>query len=287
MCASPSGGSANAGGPSGSSNTTTTWNHSPRRRATCPRPRAPMTRRGAGLLRAPDILTVSQAGVAEYWEVKYRSRPDIDRATGEPCYWISDAALSDYLAQADRAPFWIVLHEAPNAHHSGRWLQASAHDVKQGGRRERRFGRGGEMLDAWVWPSRLMVVVPGPTIDSPKPDEPLVVNEGDGGWVENDAIVAAKHRQWQPEPSADTRSPADRLVRSDARLSLQAASPRARPPGSAAVQRDSNRRSRRAGRGIPPCSRGARGARVRRRRPRSDEPGPITTFARLARCAPR
>lgn len=187
-----------------------------------------MVRSRSGNLRAPDILTVSAEGLTEYWEVKFRSRPDSDESTGEPCYWVSDDALSDYLEVADRAPFWIVLYEAPNAHHAGRWLRASAHDIKASGRRERRYGRGGELLDAWVWPASSMTIVDGPVVGAPRSDEPLVLDEGEGEWVDNSEIVAASLRQWRAASgahgtSALTSAPADRLIRADARLSLQAA----------------------------------------------------------------
>lgn len=184
--------------------------------------KAPMVRSLAGDRRAPDLVTVDADGRTEFWEVKYRSRPDIDEATGEPCYWVSDAALTDYLKTADRAPFWIVLYEPPNAHHRGRWLQASAREVKDGGRREVRYGRGGQLIDAWVWPASVMSIVAGPEISAPTPDEPMVVDEGDGDWVSNSDILVAGERQWQRASGDLADAPADRLIGADPQLSLDA-----------------------------------------------------------------
>lgn len=187
-----------------------------------PYTKAPMLRSLAGDRPAPDFVTVDPDGRTEFWEVKYRSRPDIDEATGEPCYWVSDAALTDYLTTADRAPFWIVLYEPPNAHHGGRWLQASAREVKDGGRREVRYGRGGQLIDAWVWPASVMSIVAGPEIHAPTPDEPMVVDEGDGDWVGNSDLFVAGERQWQRQPGDLVDAPADRLIEADPRLSLEA-----------------------------------------------------------------
>lgn len=181
--------------------------------------KAPMLRSLAGDRRAPDLASLDAEGLTEFWEIKYRSRPDIDEATGEPGYWVSDAALADYLKTADRAPFWIVLYEPPNAHHGGRWLRASAREIKDGGRREVRYGRGGQPIDAWVWPATVMSIVAGPEVTAPTSDEPMVVDEGSGDWVTNSDIFVAGVRQWLVEQSD---GPADRLIGADPRLSLEA-----------------------------------------------------------------
>jgi len=187
-----------------------------------PETSAPMVRTRSGILRAPDILTFDPEGNAEYWEVKYRSRTDIDESTGEPCYWVSDAALQDYLVVADRATFWIVLYEAPNAHHGGRWLRASAQEVRDTGRMGSKFGRDAERIVAWIWPARVMTIIDGPVVAPPKPEEPLLLNEGDGDWINNADLIEAEERQSISSDNLPDFSSADLLVRTDYRLSLEA-----------------------------------------------------------------
>lgn len=188
-----------------------------------PSTRAPMIRSRAGGRRSPDILTVNPEGLTEYWEVKYRTGPSFDESTGEACFWVSSDAFDDYIAVSDRAPLWIVLFEAANAHHEGRWLRASAGEIRTAGRRDTRYGRGGRPIDAWVWPAKIMHIVDGPTVNPPAPNEPLVPDEGDDVWLDNAALMAASERQALPDGlgGAATRS-VDALLDQEPQLSLAA-----------------------------------------------------------------
>src|SRR3954462_12223400 len=58
--------------------------------------RAPMLVRGGRSYRAPDAQTI-RAGVTEFWEIKHRSRADVDPLTGSSEYWMEFASFRDYL----------------------------------------------------------------------------------------------------------------------------------------------------------------------------------------------
>ena len=64
-----------------------------------PRTRAPLMVVDGISRRAPDLQSVKN-GRTEYWEVKFRTRADVD-LNGAREYWISYASFRDYLAIAD------------------------------------------------------------------------------------------------------------------------------------------------------------------------------------------
>lgn len=144
-----------------------------------PRTDAPLISIGDRTVRAPDIQTTS-ATATEYWEVKYRSRPEVEATTGMREYWISYEAFQDYveLAEATGHRVWILVYEAPSALSKGRWLRADVLDLVEGGRPDTRFGRGADPVEAWVWPVSRMAVVDGPDLAVARSEVPVLVDEG-------------------------------------------------------------------------------------------------------------
>src|SRR4051812_9331267 len=84
---------------------------------------APLIEVGGRRRRAPDLHT-TKAGRGEYWEIKFRLRPEVDPLTGSRVHWMSYAAFRDYLsvAQGTSSRLWVVLYEAPTSLGPGRWL---------------------------------------------------------------------------------------------------------------------------------------------------------------------
>jgi DNA helicase II / ATP-dependent DNA helicase PcrA len=147
-----------------------------------PRGRAPLIGVGKQQMRSPD-LHASKAGQSAFWEVKFRTRADIDPLTGERSHWMEYAAFRDYLATAEAGgtKVWIVLFEAPTALAEGRWLRAEIRELGDAGRPGHRFGQGGDELAALVWPVSAMLPVNGPDVPAPGPDplpDPLLAGEG-------------------------------------------------------------------------------------------------------------
>ncbi|MDQ0822346.1 superfamily I DNA/RNA helicase [Arthrobacter sp. V4I6] len=142
--------------------------------------RAPLISFGGKRRRAPDLQT-TKAGSSEYWEIKFRARTDFDPLTGERVHWTTYAAFKDYLAVADetRCKVWLILFEGPTSTSSGRWLCAEVHELLEHGRNGVRFGRGGNEVDAWVWPAAVMKIVSGPNVDLTGASVDLLPIEGD------------------------------------------------------------------------------------------------------------
>lgn len=128
--------------------------------------RAPLIAIEGKRRRAPDLQT-TKAGVAEYWEIKFRSRSDFDQLTGERVHWTSQEAFEDYvaIATATECRVWMVLYEGPTSTSHGRWLRGDVNDLAVQGRQGTRFGRGGSPVPAWIWPAAAMEVIPGPEVD--------------------------------------------------------------------------------------------------------------------------
>lgn len=145
-----------------------------------PGTRAPLISFGGKRRRAPDLHT-TRAGSSEYWEIKFRARTDFDPLTGERVHWTTYAAFRDYLAVADetRCKVWLVLFEGPTSTSPGRWLCAEVHELLEHGRDGVRFGRGGNEVDAWIWPAAAMKIVPGPAVDLNGASVDLLPTEGD------------------------------------------------------------------------------------------------------------
>jgi hypothetical protein len=55
---------------------------------------APMIQLGTRLFQAPDVQA-TKAGQIEYWEVKYRTRSEVNRTTGQSEYWISQSTFNE------------------------------------------------------------------------------------------------------------------------------------------------------------------------------------------------
>ncbi|MDR7161384.1 ATP-dependent helicase [Arthrobacter sp. BE255] len=184
--------------------------------------RAPLIAIAGKRLRAPDMQTV-KSGMSEYWEVKFRARPDVDLLTGEREHWVAFAAFSDYVAvsKSTGCTVWIVLFEAPTATSPGRWLRADVNQLSRRGRKTVRFGQGGEEVDAWVWPASAMDVVTGPPVDLSSAAVGLLPPEG-----ENDVLdpvrLEAIERQLRKNALADV---AELAVAADAASTVLAADP--------------------------------------------------------------
>lgn len=131
-----------------------------------PGSRAPLIGIHGARRRVPDLQTIA-GGLSEYWEVKFRSRVDFDALTGERVHWISYDSFEDYTAisKATGSKVWIILYEAPTTTAPGRWLRADVCELEKKGRTGERFGSGGAVLRAWMWPAAAMEVVSGPDID--------------------------------------------------------------------------------------------------------------------------
>lgn len=128
--------------------------------------RAPLIHVQGKNLRVPDLQTTSE-GVSQFWEVKFRSRVDFDPLTGDRVHWMAYESFHDYVAVAGAtgSRVWIVLYEAASAGTSGRWLQADINELAKQGKGGKRYGLGGKLVNAWIFPSNLMEVVPGPDLD--------------------------------------------------------------------------------------------------------------------------
>lgn len=127
---------------------------------------APLMSIGGRRHRAPDMQTM-KAGICEYWEVKFRARSEVDSLTGARVHWTERSAFADYLAIADatRCRVWLVLYEGPTATHTGRWLRADIHELQRQGHQGKRFGQGGQEIDAWIWAVSSMDIVVGPPVN--------------------------------------------------------------------------------------------------------------------------
>jgi len=142
--------------------------------------RAPLISVDGVRRRAPDLQTV-KAGRSEYWEVKFRTRSELDPLTGDREHWMAYSAFRDYLAVAEgtNCRLWVVLYEAPTSISPGRWLRTEIRNLRDRGHPGSRFGQGGVELDAWMWPISAMEVVPGPQVETAQASVPVLPNEGD------------------------------------------------------------------------------------------------------------
>lgn len=141
---------------------------------------APLIRIGEVSYRAPDVLTML-AGVSAYWEVKFRSRSEVDPHTGRAEYWMAYSAALDYHQVHTRSgsPVWVVLFDASSAGDGTLWRQASILSLFDEGRREQRTTAAGETVDALIWPASCMAVTVGPRIDLDLSKAPVLPEETD------------------------------------------------------------------------------------------------------------
>ena len=126
---------------------------------------APMAQQGGRVLRSPDFIALKN-GRTEIWEVKFRTRSDVNQLTGLREHWISHATFRDYyrIGTATGTPFFIILYERATAAAAGRWLKIDIQRVFGAGRVANKFGQDGEEIEAWTWPVNAMEVVEGPSV---------------------------------------------------------------------------------------------------------------------------
>lgn len=149
------------------------------------RSEAPLIKAGGRLRRAPDLQASSQ-GRTQYWEVKTRSRSDVDPLTGQHEHWMDRAAFTDYLAVSTHSQtrVWVVLFEPPTASSGGRWLRIDVRRMRDVGRQSERRAASGHTVDAWAWPVDEMDVVAGPAVDVLATEEPFMPEEDDAVTVD-------------------------------------------------------------------------------------------------------
>jgi superfamily I DNA/RNA helicase len=142
---------------------------------------APLITIGGRQHRAPDLLA-TRSGSSQYWEVKTRSRSEVDPLTGQRTHWMSHDAFRDYLtvSRAAQMRVWVVLYEAPSSASPGRWLRSDVRRLAEVGSVTERRGSGGQVVKAWSWPVSEMEVVEGPVLDVATEQVPLLPREGEG-----------------------------------------------------------------------------------------------------------
>lgn len=180
---------------------------------------APMAQTPSAAARQPDIVAM-KPGLTEYWEVKYRSAPEVDPVTGVRQHWMSRQAFQDYrrLAHSDQLPFHLILFEGPTATHlKGRWLRASLRELRDAGHREKRPARNGQSIEAWVWPVSAMTEVEGPDLapTAAATLSPILPNEGVGEWLDDAALEEAERRRRWPEGQTAAAEGPGRIPRGD------------------------------------------------------------------------
>lgn len=127
---------------------------------------APLMQVGGRRRRAPDLMSTA-LGRSEYWEVKTRTRADVDVLTGRTNHWMPYAAFDDYAAiyEHTRTPLWVILYESATATGPGRWLQIEIERMREVGSLADRWVAEGKKVEAWMWPVSEMRVVEGPAVD--------------------------------------------------------------------------------------------------------------------------
>ena len=195
-----------------------------------PRTRAPLMVVDGISRRAPDLQSVKN-GKTEYWEVKFRTRADVD-LNGAREYWISYASFRDYLAIADGTGchVYVVLYEGPHAGARGQWYLTDIHKIRDAGREGNKFASGGEEVVAWIWPRSIMELISGPEIDHSNAAEPILPDEGDLPAIPVDEFVPFERklrrsrRSVNPisgaEGKSESMSPALRVIQNDPVVAL-------------------------------------------------------------------
>lgn len=192
---------------------------------------APLMQVAGRLLRAPD-LQVTRDGRTEFWEVKYRSRADLDPLTGQAEYWVTLDSFRDYseIAVVSGSPVRIILHDAQVWASSRKWLTCDIDTVRANGRNDRRHQADGREVDAWVWPSSCMTLVNGPSVDAVPPVQNPILDRIADEDPFSDEVVTLAERELRRRPRAsDDDGDAEGLppgvfdvLRADARVRLDA-----------------------------------------------------------------
>ena len=122
----------------------------------------------------------------EWWEVKYRTRAEVNQLTGAREHWISYDAYRHYLRLALDAdsPLWIILRLEANHLNKARWLQANIRTLRRAGRQDVRVTGAGEEINAWVWSESAMTVVDGPELSLRESRSPLLPVDDDRRAIE-------------------------------------------------------------------------------------------------------
>lgn len=176
---------------------------------------APLIMAGSAYRRAPDLSAASQ-GQTQFWEVKTRSRSDVDPLTGQHQHWMDVAAFRDYLAISVHAQMkvWIVLYEPPTASAPARWLRIDVRRMRDVGLQDERRAASGRTVPAWVWPVEEMQVVEGPSVDLGTVGQALLPEEGDGeavAPVDLEPIERQLRRRKRPETDHAVATPAEQI----------------------------------------------------------------------------
>lgn len=127
---------------------------------------APLVQVAGRRRRSPDLMS-SAGGVSTYWEVKTRSRPDVDELTGQSRHWMPFDAFDDYVAVRERSghELWVILYEPQSAVAAGRWLRIGIDRMRDVGFATDRWVAEGVRVRAWIWPVEEMEVVSGPVVE--------------------------------------------------------------------------------------------------------------------------
>jgi superfamily I DNA/RNA helicase len=173
---------------------------------------APLITVGDASYRAPDLMS-TRAGASAFWEVKFRSRSDVDPHTGMSEYWMPYAAAADYhyVHAKSGSPVWVVLFDASSAGDGTRWLRSSIVDIVGVGRREMRTTAAGEIVDALVWPASSMEVIVGPRMELDLAKSPVLPEEGAQPPVPLSTLAPIERKLRRPPkvaPEPDARVPA-------------------------------------------------------------------------------
>jgi DNA helicase-2/ATP-dependent DNA helicase PcrA len=141
-------------------------------------------------LRAPDFESKFE-GQSIYWEVKYRSRSNVDRRTGTHEHWMDLDCFKDYLKvhRALKLPLYVVLYEGATPQSPGRWLRAGIEDLAAVGREGQCYGAGGQLVDAFIWPVSAMRVVDGPPVQEFGDTPQLLPEEGPPRHLSLDDLI--------------------------------------------------------------------------------------------------
>ena len=164
---------------------------------------APLMQVGGRLLRAPD-LQVTRDGRTEFWEVKYRSRADLDPLTGQSEYWVTSDSLNDYLeiGRVSGAPVNVILHDSQVWKNSQKWLTCDIETIRANGRNDRRHQADGQEVDAWVWPSSIMTLTNGPSVEVVPPRANPILQPVNDEEPYSDEIVTMAERVLRRKPKA-------------------------------------------------------------------------------------
>jgi len=129
------------------------------------RSEAPLVQVGGRSLRAPDFQT-KKSGQSQYWEVKYRSRPFTDPATGDRVFLVKFEAFRDYLEieRVTQCPVWIVVYWHGDGGR-GQWLRIRISEAALIGQQLVAPNHEGTPESQWSWPVDRMEALGVPALE--------------------------------------------------------------------------------------------------------------------------